>query len=81
MHDAAGAFTGTLTVDGYPVASEDGQSFHDDGTRVRLTFRDLAGVVTMVIGEDGSLPAVFGNRMSPGAPGFQEATPEATPAT
>ncbi len=77
IHDATGALTGTLTVDGYPVASEDGQSFFDDGTRVRLTFRDASNTVTMVLGEDGSLPPVFGNRMAPGAPGFQEGTPEA----
>ncbi len=77
IHDATGALTGTLTVDGYPVASEDGQSFFDDGTRVRLTIRDASNAVTMVLGEDGSLPPVFGNRMAPGAPGFQEGTPEA----
>jgi hypothetical protein len=81
VHDAAGAFTGTITVDGYPVASEDGQSFYDDATRARVTLRDAGGVVLMVLGEDGSLPPVYGNRMAPGAPGFQEpaATPEATP--
>ena len=77
VHDATGALTGTGTVDGYPIASEDGQSFYDDGKRVRVTFRDAANNVTMVLGEDGSLPPVFGNRMAPGAPGFQEATPEA----
>jgi hypothetical protein len=81
VHDATGVYTGTVTVDGYPVASEDGQSFYDDGKRVRITVRDPAGTVLMVLGEDGSLPPVFGNRMAPGAPGFQEATPEAaTPA-
>jgi hypothetical protein len=79
VHDATGAFTGTVTVDGYPIASEDGESFYDDGKRVRVTIRDAAGNVTVVLGEDGSLPPVFGNRMRPGAPGFQEATPEATP--
>jgi hypothetical protein len=77
IHDATGALTGTFTVDGYPVASEDGQSFYDDGTRVRLTLRDATNTVTMVLGEDGSLPPIFGIRMAPGAPGFQEGTPEA----
>ncbi len=75
--DATGAMTGTITVNGYPVASEDGQSFYDDGTRVRITIRDASDTVTMVLGEDGSLPPVFGNRMAPGAPGFQEGTPAA----
>ncbi len=82
VHDASGAFTGTTTVDGYPVASEDGESFYDDGSRVRVTMRDASGAITLVLGEDGSLPPVYGNRMRPGAPGFQEATPEAaTPAS
>jgi hypothetical protein len=82
IHDASGVFMGTVTVDGYPVASEDGESFYDDASRVRVTFRDAGGVVTAVLGEDGSLPPVYGNRMRPGAPGFQEATPEAaTPTT
>lgn len=82
IHDAGGVFTGTITVDGYPVASDDGQSFYDDGERVRITFRDATGAVTMMLGEDGALPPVFGNRMVPGAPGFQEGTPEAgTPVT
>jgi hypothetical protein len=81
-HDASGAFTGTVTVDGYPVASEDGQRFYDDGTRVRVTLRDAKGAVTMVLGADGSLPPVYGNRMAVGAPGFQKATPTAgTPAS
>lgn len=79
VHDASGAFTGTGTVDGYPVASEDGQSFYDDGKRVRVTFRDAANTVTMVLGEDGSLPPIFGNRMVPGNPAYQEGTPEASP--
>ena len=82
VHDATGAFTGTTTVDGYPVASEDGESFYDDGSRVRVTIRDASGAITMVLGEDGSLPPVYGNRMRPGAPGFQEGTPAAaTPAS
>ena len=82
VHDAAGAYTGTVTVDGYPVASEDRQSFYDDATRARLTFRDASNNVTMVLGEDGSLPAIYGNRMAPGAPDFPEATPQAaTPAS
>jgi hypothetical protein len=75
VHDTSGTFMGTVTVDGYPVASEDGQSFYDDAKRARLTFRDASNKVTMVLGEDGSLPPIFGNRMRPGAPGFPEATP------
>ena len=82
ISDAAGAFVGTGTVDGYPVANDDGQSFYDDGTRVRVTVRDAAGAVTVVLGEDGTLPAISGVRMGPGNPGFSDGTPEAgTPTT
>jgi hypothetical protein len=77
VHDTTGKLISTGTVDGYPVASEDGESFYDNGKRVRITLRDASNNVTMVLGEDGSLPPIFGNRMRPGAPGFQEATPEA----
>jgi hypothetical protein len=77
IHDATGTLIGTVTVDGYSVASEDGQSFYDDGTRVRVTFRDASNNVTRVLGEDGSFPPASGNRMRPGAPGFPESTPEA----
>ena len=77
VRDATGTLVGTVTADGYPVASEDSESFYDDGTRVRVTVRDPDGTVTMVLGEDGSLPPVYGNRMRPGAPGFQEGTPGA----
>jgi hypothetical protein len=77
ISDATGVFIGTSTVDGYPVANEDGQTFIDDGTRVRITIRDAAGNVTIVLGEDGTLPPVTGVRMGVGAPGFPAATPEA----
>jgi hypothetical protein len=72
IHDATGAFTGTISVDGYPIASEDGQSFYDDAKRVRVTFRDSSNTVTMVLGEDGSLPAISGNRMVPGTPNMRQ---------
>jgi hypothetical protein len=81
--DATGAVTGTFTVDGYPVASEDGQSFVDDGTKVVVTLRDPAGATTQVI---NTVPRVSGVRMTPGNPGYEEllamiaAQPGATPA-
>jgi hypothetical protein len=68
-YDAAGAVTGTITVDGYPVANEDGQSFWDDGTRVVVTLRDATGAVSQVI---TTVPAVAGVRMAPGKPGYDE---------
>jgi hypothetical protein len=41
--DANGTFTGSVTVDGYPVVSEDGQTFIDDGSKVIITIRDPCG--------------------------------------
>ena len=82
-YDAAGAVTGTITVDGYPVATEDGNSFWDDGTRAVVTLRDATGAV---IQEIATVPAVAGVRMMPGKPGNDEllamlaAGPGATPA-
>jgi hypothetical protein len=67
--DATGAVTGTFTVDGYPVASEDGMSFWDDGTRVVVTLRDASGAVSQVI---HGVPPVAGVRMAPGKPGYDE---------
>ena len=81
-YDAAGAVTGTITVDGYPVANEDGNSFWDDGTRVVVTLRDATGAVSQEI---ATVPAVAGVRMAPGKPGYDEvlamlaAGPAATP--
>jgi hypothetical protein len=80
--DATGAVTGSITVDGYPVANEDGNSFWDDGTRVKITFRDVTGAITQV---GGPVPPVAGVRITPGKPGYEEALamlatgPAATP--
>lgn len=67
--DAGGAVTGTTTVDGYPVVSDDGASFVDDGTQVVVTLRDPAGAVTQEI---HTVPPVTGRRMTPGKPGYAE---------
>jgi hypothetical protein len=80
--DATGAVTGSVTVDGHPVANADGQSFWDDGTRVVVTLRDATGAVGQEI---TTVPAVAGVRMAPGKPGYDEllamlaAGPTATP--
>lgn len=70
--DAAGNYTGNATVDGYPVASDDGSTFWDDGSQVRVTIRDATGAVVQVIGEDGSVPGIGGVRMVPGNAGYDE---------
>jgi hypothetical protein len=67
--DATGAVTGTVSVEAYPVASEDGESFRDDGTRVVVTLRDAAGMVGQVM---TGVPPVTGVRMRPGKPGYDE---------
>src|SRR5688500_17006957 len=43
LSDPDGAFLGTITVDGYPVVSEDGKTFIDDGSLVMVTIRDASG--------------------------------------
>jgi len=45
LSDARGAFLGSVTVDGYPEVSEDGESFVDDGSRVIVTIRDVTGAI------------------------------------
>ena len=71
-HDETGAATGTTTVDGYPVASEDGASFWDDGTKVTVTIRDTTGAVTNVLGPGMEGAGLGGVRMRPGKPGYDE---------
>ncbi|MFN8678011.1 MAG: hypothetical protein U0Z70_16645 [Thermomicrobiales bacterium] len=80
LSDADGNLTGTITVDGYPEASEDGQTFSDDGSRVMVTIRDPAGVIVQQImptGQPVGRP-VTGVKMRVGAPGFPD-TGAATP--
>jgi len=81
LSDADGNFLGTTTVDGYPMVSEDGQTFIDDGARVMITTRDPAGAVVQQFPDPRDRPVTV-TKMSPGNPGFPEGTPEAgTPMT
>jgi len=78
--DASGAVTGSITVDGHPMVSEDGQTFIDDGTLNTVTIRDAVGNVVLVIADAAAARPVTGTRMGVGAPGFAEGTtPAATP--
>ena len=79
LSDANGAFLGSVTVDGHPEASEDGQRFVDDNTLVMVTIRDAAGAVLQQVSGAGA-PPVTGIRMAAGAPGFPEGATGATPA-
>ena len=74
ISDANGAFVGTVTIDGHPTVSEDGQTLRDDAPETTVTIRDAAGIVVDVI--TGGPPAT-GVRMAVGAPGFPEGTPTA----
>lgn len=68
-YDATGALTGYFTVDGFPVASEDGMSFWDDGKQASVTIRDPNGVVVQVI---TPIPGIGGVRLVPGKSGYDE---------
>jgi hypothetical protein len=71
LSDANGTFTGSVTVDGYPVVSDDGQTFIDAGSKVIVTIRDPSGAVVDSFPGAGSRP-VTAIRMSPGNPGFPD---------
>lgn len=80
LSDANGAYLGTVTFDGHPMVSEDGQTFTEDDPETTLTVRDAAGAVVTVIGGD-NFPPVTATRLAVGSPGFPESTPvAATPA-
>jgi hypothetical protein len=74
--DANGNFTGTVTIDGHPRVSDDGQTIIDDAPETTVTVRDAANNIVNVIPGPPSLPAT-GVRMAVGAPGFPEGTPTA----
>src|SRR3712207_8577442 len=44
--NAEGTYVGSVTVDGYPVVSEDGQTILDDQSQGKITIRDAAGAIT-----------------------------------
>jgi hypothetical protein len=81
MAAADGTFLGSVTIDGYPEVSEDGQTFIDDGSQVMLTIRDATGAIVDQIvptGQPAGRP-VTGVRMGVGEPGFPAGVPAGTP--
>jgi hypothetical protein len=74
MSAADGTVLGSVTIDGYPEVSEDGQTLIDDGSRVMITIRDAAGAIVdqvMPTGQPSGRP-VTAVRMAVGAPGFPQ---------
>jgi hypothetical protein len=81
LTDAAGAFVGSVTIDGHPRVNDDGQSFIDDAPETTVTIRDAVNTIVAVIGGPPAPPAT-GVRMGVGSPGFPAGTPAAgTPST
>jgi hypothetical protein len=78
--DTNGTFTGSVTIDGHPRVSDDGQTFIDDAPETTVTVRDAANAVVDVIPGPPAPPAT-GVRMGVGAPGFPAATPAASTPT
>jgi hypothetical protein len=77
--DAEGNYLGSVTIDGHPRVSDDGQTIIDDAPETTVTVRDAANMIVDVISGG---PAAIGIRMGVGNPGLPEATPEAaTPAS
>jgi hypothetical protein len=79
-----GTYLGTFTLDAYPVVSEDGQSFLDDGKKVHFTIRDANNVITLEMGAAGgevATPEVHARRMHVGNPGLPEAASAASTPT
>jgi hypothetical protein len=85
LSDLNGAYLGTRTRDAYPEVSDDGQTFRDDGTQVRITVRDATNTIVNEAGGGSAEAAtrqVHAIRMQVGNPGFPEAAPGAgTPTT
>jgi hypothetical protein len=77
LTDATGAFVGSVTIDGHPRVSEDGQSIVDDDPETTITVRDATHNVVDVIKPFPGGPPATGIRMGVGAPGFPEGTPAA----
>lgn len=76
-----GTYLGTFTLDAYPVVSEDGERFLDDGKKVHFTIRDANNVITLDMGAAGgemATPEVHARRMHVGNPGLPAPT-AATP--
>lgn len=76
--DANGNLVGSVTIDGHPKVSADGETFIDDGSLVTVTIRDASGAIATVVPPGSSERPVTATRMRVGLPGFpgdETATP------
>jgi hypothetical protein len=76
--NADGVFIGTVTIDGYPVISEDGLTLLDDQSQGTITIRDATGAIIQEMPTAGA-PPVTATRMGVGNPGIPAPTGSATP--
>ena len=77
LTDATGTFVGSVTIDGHPRVTDDGQTFVDDAPEKSITIRDAADAVRGVIKPFPGAPPATAVRMGVGAPGFSERSLEA----
>jgi hypothetical protein len=67
--DAHGVFTGTSTVECFPVLDEDGMSFTDDGLRSSTTARDATFAINPTLSVTNPAPLVA-RRVGAASAGF-----------
>ena len=79
--DANGVVTGSVTVDGHPMVSEDGQTFIDDGSLNTVTIRDASGAVVLVVPDAAAGRPVTAARMGDSRSGFPDGDPGAATPT
>lgn len=70
--DAEGNYVGSVTIDAYPVVSEDGLTLYDENTKSGPVIRDASGVIVADLRGAGGPPAT-GVRMGAGNTGFPDA--------
>jgi hypothetical protein len=75
--DASGKYLGSVTIDGHPVVSADGQTITDQSPATTITVRDATGTVVNVIKPNPGSPPATGVRLKPGFAGFPAGTPAA----
>lgn len=81
LSNPAGAYLGTLTIEGNLVVSDDGMTVTDSSPESHGTIRDPLGKVISTINGARDKNPVKGTRMDVGSPGYPEGTPAASTPT